>query len=72
MPILKNYKFLWKAFKIERDETFYLGEITRTLTLEEMTAIWAAYSSCHYMSKTTYDALPESLKDQFVETKLGH
>jgi hypothetical protein len=71
-PFLKSFKFLWKIFDIDRKEKVYVSKFTRTLTLEEMSALWDIYCRNHYLRHASYDRLPESLKEMFEEVDVGH
>lgn len=47
-------------------EKLYRLDINRTLTMEEMTALWQAFSHNKVMSEQMYENLPQSLKTMAV------
>ena len=62
VPLLKSLLSSLKSSNSWNQEVYRL-EITRTLTPEELTALWVAFSHNKVMTRTTYDMLPQSLRD---------
>lgn len=52
-----------------RERLFRL-EINRTLTMEEMTALWQVFSHNKVMSEQMYESLPASLKAMATQERI--